>query len=46
VHAREPHEPELMNRTEMEDITREKLSWLIAHVDEMFLDLEGFENET
>jgi hypothetical protein len=32
--------------TETEDISREKLKWLIEHVDEMFLDLERFENET
>lgn len=35
-----------MNRTETDDITSEKLIWVIAHVDEMFLDLERFEDET
>jgi hypothetical protein len=30
---------------ETEDINREKLTWLIGHVDEMFLDLEESENE-
>ena len=31
---------------ETEDISREKLDWLIEHVDEMFLDLEMCDHET
>jgi hypothetical protein len=31
---------------ETEDISREKLNWLIEHVDEMFLDLEMCDHET
>jgi hypothetical protein len=29
-----------------EDLNREKLTWIIEHVDEMFSDLEENENET
>jgi hypothetical protein len=29
-----------------EDLTRERLSWIIEHVDEMFSDLAENENET
>ena len=29
-----------------EDLDREKLTWLIGHVDEMIRDLEDYENET
>jgi hypothetical protein len=35
-----------MNMLETEDISREKLNWLIGHVDEMFLEIEESENET
>jgi len=35
-----------MNMMETEDITQEKLNWLIEHVDEMFLDLEMNDHET
>ena len=35
-----------MNMPETEDISREKLNWLIGHVDEMLLDFEEPENET
>ena len=35
-----------INMVEIEDISREKLNWLIEHVDEMFLDLEMCDNET
>jgi hypothetical protein len=31
---------------ETEDINQEKLSWIIEHVDEMFLDLEMYDHET
>jgi hypothetical protein len=46
VHSAGTKVPEPMNMQETEDLTREKLSWLIGHVDEMFLDLEESENET
>jgi hypothetical protein len=29
-----------------EDITRDRLNWLIEHVDEMFSDIDENENET
>jgi hypothetical protein len=35
-----------MNMTRTEDISRETLSWLIGHVDEMFQAMEDSENET
>ena len=35
-----------MKNLVFEDITEEKLSWLIACVDEMFSDLEESENDT
>ena len=38
--------PGRMNMMETEDITQEKLNWLIEHVDEMFLDLEMNDHET
>ena len=33
------------NRMETEDINREKLNWVIEHVDEMFMDLEMYDHE-
>jgi hypothetical protein len=35
-----------MKKLVSEDITEEKLNWLIECVDEMFLDLEENENDT
>jgi hypothetical protein len=46
VHSAGTKVPEPMNMLETEDISSEKLNWLIRHVDEMFLDLEESENET
>jgi len=33
------------NRMETEDISREKINWVIEHVDEMFMDLEMYDHE-
>jgi len=30
---------------ETEDISREKINWVIEHVDEMFMDLEMYDHE-
>ena len=35
-----------MNKMVFEDITKEKLSWLVACVDEMFSDLDEHDNDT
>jgi len=35
-----------MNMMVSEDLTRDRLNWLIEHVDEMFLDMDDTENET
>jgi len=35
-----------MNMMQTEDLSREKLSWLIEHVDEMVQALDEYENET
>jgi len=32
-----------MNMMVSEDLTRDRLNWLIEHVDEMFLDLDDTE---
>ena len=37
--------PGRRNMMEVEDISREKLNWLIEHVDEMFLELEMYDHE-
>jgi len=38
--------PGRTNMIESEDISKEKLNWLIEHIDEMFLDLGMYDNET
>jgi hypothetical protein len=35
-----------MNMTISEDLTRERLNWLIEHIDEMFTDMDENLNET
>ena len=35
-----------MRQTISEDLTHDRLNWLIEHIDEMFLDIDENKNET
>jgi hypothetical protein len=35
-----------MHMTVPEDLTHDRLNWLIEHIDEMFMDIDDPENET
>jgi hypothetical protein len=35
-----------MNMIHSEDLSTERLNWIIGHIDEMFSELDDIENET